>query len=549
MIVDITPQNFHAELLDASMKKPVVIYFHAPQMPECQAMTPQVEALVGPANAAVTLAKVDMNDPQLQPLASQLALRALPALVLFHQGRPDEQAILEGPQDEATLRQYFAAFAPKEEELLQELRPVGRSAWNLLFEKVLGQLRFGESGRSEEEVLGDLHHQERAVRLQAANDLTQGLQGHQHILTHIFNTLAAEKMIDDRLRQYPSWDSAMHLANELDGQTVDTLVREVTARYDIVHRYYRIKRELLALDTLYDYDRYAPVPGGDEQAISWDQCRQIVLGAFAGFSDEMADRANDFFEKGWIHAPLQHGKRGGAFAHPCVPTVHPYIMINYNGNIRDVATVAHELGHGVHQVLAARQGYYNSDTPLVLAETASVFAELLVFKAQMQLIAGVQAQRAFICQKLESIFATVFRQVAMNRFEMRLHTSRREQGELSAEQICGLWMDTQRPMFADAVVLREDYGLWWTYISHFLATPGYVYSYAFGELLVLALYARYLEEGDGFVDKYLHLLRAGGNGSPQELLQPFGIELGDASFWRGGLSIIDHMLTKIEEPL
>lgn len=475
-----------------------------------------------------------------------------------------EWNMMEAAQAEQLLRQPILAdyrhylrsmrrFAPhqlsaKEEELLQELRPVGRSAWNLLFEKVLGQLRFGEHGRSEEEVLSDLHNADRSIRQHAATELTQGLQGHLHILTHIFNTLAAEKMIDDRLRQYPAWDSAMHLANELDGQTVDTLVREVTARYDIVHRYYRIKKELLAAETLYDYDRYAPVPGGDAQTISWEQCRQIVLGAFAGFSQEMAAIADDFFRQGWIHAPILHGKRGGAFAHPCVPAVHPYIMVNYSGNMRDVATVAHELGHGVHQVLAAQQGYYNSDTPLVLAETASVFAELLVFKAQVQLIADAQARRAFICQKLESIFATVFRQIAMNRFEMRLHTSRREQGELSAEQISGLWMDTQRPMFGDAMVLREDYALWWTYISHFLATPGYVYSYAFGELLVLALYARYLEEGDAFVDKYLHLLRAGGNGSPQELLQPFGIDLGDAGFWRGGITIIENMLAEIEEP-
>ncbi|MGE4560475.1 MAG: M3 family metallopeptidase, partial [Desulfobulbus sp.] len=246
------------------------------------------------------------------------------------------------------------------------------------------------------------------------------------------------------------------------------------------------------------------------------------------------------------HAPILPGKRGGAFAHPCVPAVHPYIMVNYTGNMRDVSTVAHELGHGVHQVLAAKQGYYNSDTPLVLAETASVFAELLVFKAQVALIDDRQARRAFVCQKLESIFATVFRQVAMNRFEESLHSGRREQGELSAEHISSLWMDTQRPMFGDAVTLRKDYGLWWAYISHFLATPGYVYSYAFGELLVLALYARYLEEGEGFVAKYLQLLGAGGNGSPEELVQPFGIDLGDAAFWRGGLAIIETMLSEIE---
>ncbi|MBM9612667.1 M3 family oligoendopeptidase [Desulfobulbus rhabdoformis] len=447
----------------------------------------------------------------------------------------------------ASMRRFAPhQLSAKEEELLQDLKPVGRSAWNLLFEKVLGQLRFGELERSEEEVLSDLYNPDRTVRVQAAEELTAGLRSQQHILTHIFNTLAAEKMIDDRLRSYPAWDSAMHLSNELSPETVDSLVDEVTARYDIVHRYYQVKKGLLGVDSLYDYDRYAPVPGGQEADIPWSECKEIVLEAFAGFSPEMANIAQDFFEKNWIHAPLLGGKRGGAFAHPCVPEVHPYVMVNYTGNIRDVSTVAHELGHGVHQVLAARQGYYNSDTPLVLAETASVFAELLVFKAQVARITDTQARRAFVCQKLESIFATVFRQVSMNRFEHALHTARRGQGELSAEQISALWMETQRPMFGETVTLREDYSIWWTYISHFLATPGYVYSYAFGELLVLVLYARYLEKGESFVVKYMQLLGAGGNGSPAELVQPFGIDLSDAAFWRGGLSIIESMLAEIE---
>lgn len=447
----------------------------------------------------------------------------------------------------ASMRRFAPhQLSAKEEELLQDLRPVGRSAWNLLFEKVLGQLRFGERERSEEEVLSDLYNPERMVRVQAADELTAGLRSQQHILTHIFNTLAAEKMIDDRLRSYPAWDSAMHLSNELEAGTVDTLVNEVTSRYDIVHRYYQVKKELLGVEKLYDYDRYAPVPGGQEADISWSECKTIVLEAFAGFSSEMAAIAQDFFDKNWIHAPILGGKRGGAFAHPCVPEVHPYVMVNYTGNMRDVSTVAHELGHGVHQVLAARQGYYNSDTPLVLAETASVFAELLVFKAQVARIREPRAQKAFICQKLESIFATVFRQVSMNRFEHGVHGARREQGELSAEQISALWMETQRPMFGDTVTLREDYAIWWTYISHFLATPGYVYSYAFGELLVLALYARYLEEGESFVAKYMQLLAAGGTGSPAELVQPFGIDLGDPQFWRGGLSIIEIMLAEVE---
>lgn len=461
-------------------------------------------------------------------------------------------ALLGRPELER-YRHYLRAlrrFAPHqlgtaEEELLQELKPVGRSAWNLLFEKLFGQLRFGAGGRTEEEVLSDLHHPDRAVRRTGADELTAGLRRNLHLLTHINNTLAAEKMIDDRLRRYPSWISARNLANELEDRTVDTLVTAVTARSDIAHRYYVRKRELLGVDELFDYDRYAPVPGGEAGQVGWDRCREIVLAAFADFSPEMGTIAERFFTEGWIHAPVLAGKRGGAFAHPCVPEAHPYILVNYTGNLRDVATVAHELGHGVHQHLAAAQGFYNSDTPLVLAETASVFAELLVFKGQVGLIASPEVRRAFVCQKLESIFATVFRQVAMHRFEAAVHEHRREQGELSAEQFGELWLATQRPMFADTLTLRDDYRLWWAYIPHFLATPGYVYAYAFGELLVLALYARFLAEGPGFVDRYLDLLRAGGSRSPQELLAPFAIDLNDPAFWHGGLDIIESMLGEV----
>ncbi|MCL2459731.1 MAG: M3 family oligoendopeptidase [Desulfobulbus sp.] len=450
-------------------------------------------------------------------------------------------------------RHYLAAmrrFAPhqlsgKEEELLQELKPVGRSAWNVLFEKLFGQLRFGQRGRTEEEVLSDLYHSDWEVRKNGAEELTAGLRDNLHLLTHVFNTLAAEKMISDRLRRYPSWDSEINLSNELKDRTVAALIEAVVARYDIVHRYYRLKRRLLGGGELFDYDRYAPVPGGEEAAIPWEECRRIVLGAFACFSSEMAAIGSRFFDEGWIHAPILAGKGGGAFAHPCVPEAHPYILVNYTGNVRDVATVAHELGHGVHQFLAAKQGYYNSDTPLVLAETASIFAEFMVFKAQVDLLSP-RARLAYICQKLESIFATVFRQVAMNRFEAAVHAGRRRQGELSAEQLSALWLESQIPMFGDTVTLRDDYGLWWAYVSHFLSTPGYVYSYAFGELLVLALYAHYQAEQEIFVSRYLTLLRSGGNGSPYELVRPFAIDLDDATFWQGGLELIDQMVSDAE---
>ncbi len=447
---------------------------------------------------------------------------------------------------EVIRRQAKHLLLEPEEKLLIEMEPVGRNSWVTLFEKIMGHQQFGEQGRTEEEVLTDLYSPDREVRQQAATDLTGGFQEQLHVLTHIFNTLAAEKMIDDRLRSYPSWDQSRHLENELDAKIVDTLVHSVTGRYDIVDRYYRRKKELLGLDILYDYDRYAPVPGMAEMQISWPQCREMVLDAFAGFSKEMAEIGRQFFDKQWIHAQVLEGKQGGAFAHPCIPEVHPYLMVNYTGNLRDVSTVAHELGHGVHQYLAAGQGMYNADTSLVLAETASVFAELLVFKAQLALLDEPAAKRAFICQKLESIFATVFRQVAMNRFEDGMHTTRRQQGELSSEQLSAIWLSTQKPMFGDSVTLTEDYGLWWSYISHFLGTPGYVYSYAFGELLVLALYARYQQEGEAFVAKYINLLAAGGSQSPAELLAPFSIDLDDPGFWHGGLDIIEQMLAKVE---
>lgn len=447
----------------------------------------------------------------------------------------------------SSLRRYAPhQLTQVEERLLLERSPVGRGSWNTLFEKVMGHLKFGEADRTEEEVLADLYHAEREVRKQAAVDLTKGLQSQLHVLTHIFNTLLADKMIDDRLRKYGSWVSSMNLGNELADRTVEVLIQTVIGRFDIPQRYYGVKRELLALAELTDYDRYAPLPRLPDQKISWDQCRDMVLAAFGDFSPRLAEVASLFFEKKWIHAPIAAGKRGGAFAHPCVPEVHPYILVNYTGNIRDVSTVAHELGHGVHQYLAAEQGYYNSHTPLVLAETASVFAEFLVFNSQLALLTGADERRAFICQKLESIFATVFRQVAMNRFEDLVHNARREKGELPVEEISRNWLDTQRAMFGESVVLTADYAIWWSYIPHFLSAPGYVYSYAFGELLVLALYALYREEGERFVPKYLELLKAGGSRTPYELVENFNVNLNDAAFWEGGLRIIDEMLGQVE---
>ena len=457
-------------------------------------------------------------------------------------------------EDTASYRHYLTnlrryadhLLSNSEETLLVELSPVGNESWLTLFEKLMGHLEFGENKRSEEEVLSDLYDSSREVRKAAALELTEGLQSQLHILTHIFNTILAEKMIKDRLRSYPSWVSARNLSNELDDQTVDALVSSTTERYDIVQRYYSFKKELLGLDELHDYDRYAPLPSLPDHLVPWQECRDMVLDGFRAFSPEMADIGSLFFERNWIHAPILEGKRGGAFAHPAVPDAHPYLLVNYTGNLRDVSTVAHELGHGIHQYLAKEKGYFNSDTSLVLAETASVFAELLIFKRQLDTLDNADQKRAFICQKLESIFATVFRQISMNRFEDMIHTSRRDKGELSTDDLSTLWMESQKAMFGDAVNLEDHYRTWWSYIPHFLHTPGYVYSYAFGELLVLSLYRIYQKEGDDFIPKYIHLLSQGGSQSPYELLTPFNIDLNSPTFWQGGFLVIEEMLKEVE---
>ncbi|MGB9713172.1 MAG: M3 family oligoendopeptidase [Dissulfurimicrobium sp.] len=433
-----------------------------------------------------------------------------------------------------------------EERLLVDISPAGRSAWTKLFDKVLAFKRFGKNGRTQEEVLADLYSPERGKRKDAAAEFTEGLRDECHVIVHIFNTILADKMIEDRLRRYPDWISSMNLANEIDAETVGALVEAVIGRYDLVSRYYKIKRSLLGLEVLYDYDRYAPVAALPRSEISWSGCKDIVLEAFGRFSSDILRLARRFFDEGWIHAPIVSGKIGGAFAHPTVPDAHPYVLVNYSGNLRDVETVAHELGHGVHQVLAGQVGFFNSRTPLVLAETASVFGEMLVFKDMMKKISARDERLGLVCSKIESIFATVFRQIAMNRFEDAIHNHRRKAGELSLEDFCTLWLKTQREMFQDGLVLTDDYGLWWSYIGHFLHAPGYVYAYAFGELLVLSLYALYEDGFPGFVDRYLELLASGGSKSPYELLEPFGVDIRDPAFWRKGLGVIDEMIDEVE---
>jgi len=434
-----------------------------------------------------------------------------------------------------------------EEKILAEKAVTGRNAWERFFDEIHSATRYELDGQqlTRDQILSKLYSADRGLRRRAAAAFTAGLRQVCRISTYVFNMILADKASDDRLRNYPTWISARNLANEVTDAMVDALVEAVTSRYDIVARYYRLKRQLLGLDELFDYDRYAPLPAADRR-YPWDEARALVLNAYSRFHPRMAELATDFFERHWIDAPPRPGKYGGAFSHGVVPSAHPYVLLNYEARSRDVMTLAHELGHGVHQKLAASRGHLQAQTPLTMAETASVFGEMLVFQDLMAREPDPAVRLAMLTAKIEDSFATAFRQIAMNRFEHAIHTARRQEGELSTERFNELWLGTQRAMFGDSVTLTDDYGLWWSYIPHFIGTPGYVYAYAFGELLVLSLYARYQQAGDDFSSTYLEMLSAGGSKWPHELVRPLGVDLNDPDFWHNGLLILDDMVRQAE---
>ena len=434
-----------------------------------------------------------------------------------------------------------------EEKILAETSVNGRQAWHRYFDETISAMRFGLDGESlsEQEVLARLHDLDRETRRAAALSFTEGLKGEVRTLTYITNTLAADKASSDRLRGYESWISSRNVSNEIDDASVEALVSAVTGRYDLARRFYDLKRSILGYTELLDYDRYAPV-GESSRRFNWDEARTIVLDAYGAFDDEMGRIAGLFFEHAWIDAAVVAGKRGGAFSHGAVPSVHPYVLMNYTGRVRDVQTLAHELGHGVHQYLSRRHGIFHADTPLTTAETASVFGEMLVFDRLLEREPDEDNRLSMLVGKIDDTMATVFRQITMNRFEDRVHQYRRAEGELTADELSAIWLETQSAMFGDSVTLGEHYALWWSYIPHFLHTPGYVYAYAFGELLVLALHQRYKESPAGFADRYRALLSAGGSNWPHELLAPFGIDLRDAGFWADGLAAVERMIGEAE---
>lgn len=438
-------------------------------------------------------------------------------------------------------------LSEKEERILLEKSVSGRSAWNRFFDETMGAMRFNLEGQevTQQQVLSKLHDKDRTVRMAAAKAFSEGLARHNRPLTFIFNTILSDKATDDRLRGYESWVRSRNLSNEVADEDVEALIQAVTEGYGHAGRYYRLKAQLLGLPELMDYDRYAPV-GETDRHISWDDARRIVTESYAAFHPEIGQIVDLFFEKKWIDAALHPSKRGGAFSHGAVPSAHPYILMNYTGKVRDVQTLAHELGHGVHQYLSREQGIFHADTPLTTAETASVFGEMLVFQRLLAQEKDPANRLAMLMGKIDDTMATVYRQIAMNRFEDRIHTMRRAEGELSSSMFSDAWMETQNAMYDGSVTLTDEYRIWWSYIPHFLHTPGYVYAYAFGELLVLALYDRYVSSGAGFADDYRSLLAAGGSDWPHVLVGRMGIDLRDPSFWKSGVAMIGRLVDEAE---
>ncbi len=437
-----------------------------------------------------------------------------------------------------------------EERILAEKSLTSSSAWTRLFEEQAAAIAVSLPGADEpvalEIAMSRLFSPDREERRVTAEAVTEALQPGLRVRGYVLNTLLAEKMVDDRLRSYSHWLAARNLANEASDESVEALIEAVRGRYELPRRWYRLKAQLLGVDRLADYDRMAAVTDEDE-AITWASAKDMVLDSFAGFAPELADTARAFFDERRIDAPVRPGKRGGAFCSYTVPSAAPYVLLNYTSRRRDVLTLAHELGHGVHAALARHQGVFHFSTPLTLAETASVFGETLVFGRLLEEAPTPASKLGLLAESIEGSIATVFRQVAMNRFEHLAHTSRREQGELSLERIGDLWAESQEELLGDAVEVTEGYRSWWSYVPHFINTPGYVYAYAYGQLLALAVYGRFEEAGADFVPTYLELLSSGGSMPPEELGRIVGIDLADPGFWDRGLDLVERQLEAAEE--
>ncbi|HWL70942.1 MAG TPA: M3 family oligoendopeptidase [Geminicoccus sp.] len=467
----------------------------------------------------------------------------------------DLQAKLEGSSRLARFRPWLRdtrawrehQLEDAVEKVLLEKHVTGRSAWVRLFDETLAALRFPFDGQdlTSQEIFDKLSSKDRGVREKAATSIGEVLAKNQKLFARITNTLAKDKQIEDGWRKFPRPISSRNLANHVEDEVVDALIGAVRASYPrLSHRYYALKAKWLGLDHLEYWDRNAPLPEESDARLPWTQARDLVTDAYGRFSPKLAGIVTDFFEKGWIDAQLRAGKDSGAFCHPTTTSVHPYVLMNYQGRPRDVMTLAHELGHGVHQVLAAKHGPLMASTPLTLAETASVFGEQLTFQALLAGTTDPAERRVLLAGKIEDMINTVVRQIAFVEFERRVHDARRE-AELTPAELCKIWMEVQVESLGPVFRFREDYQTFWSYIPHFIHVPFYVYAYAFGDCMVNSLYAVYQQNPDGFEPKYLELLSAGGTLRHKELLAPFGLDATDPDFWSKGLSVLEKLIDQL----
>jgi oligoendopeptidase F len=536
----------------------------APELAQAMSTLAEIQDALGRAGSWVSLRfSVDTSDPargaamqKFQEQATELSTRMI-FLELEWAEVPEARASVLLAADELAFCRYYLESARRyrphlltesEEKILAEKDITSSSAWSRLFDELTSVIEVGlpEGPASLEQGLSRLGSPDREQRRVAAAAVTAALEPGLRTRAYVFNTLMADKATDDRLRSYPSWIASRNLANQASDSSVQALVDAVVDRYDIPQRWYQLKAQLLGVDRIADYDRNSSIALVEDE-FSWSQAKEIVLDSYGSFSGELAGVVSTFFDQNWIDAPVRPGKRPGAFCAYTVPSAHPFLLLNWTSRRRDVLTLAHELGHGLHAYLAREQGVFHQSTPLTLAETASVFGETVTFGRLLAESTDPNARLALLAESLEGQIATVFRQIAMNRFENAVHTHRREIGELSTEDLADAWESTQRAMLGDAVEITPGYRSWWSYIPHFIGSPGYVYAYAYGQLLALAVYARYEAEGPTFVPAYLDLLRAGGSRSPEELGRIVGVDLADPRFWDGGLAIIDAQLSAAEQ--
>lgn len=468
------------------------------------------------------------------------------------------QGLLEAP-DLKTYKYYLEdsrkfkphQFSEKEEIIWDNLSLVASTAWGRLFDETLSALRFPIEGKqvSLEEALSALHSPEREKRKIAAEAIHFGLKDKEHLLTFIMNATLQEHSINDRLREFATPLSNRNLNNQISDEAVQALIETTEKNSSLVARFYRLKRKILGHTELFDYDRYAPLSTetAAEAPWAWDKARTFVTEAYRDFSPELGSIVTLFFERNWIDAQVAPGKQGGAFSAGTVAALHPYILMNFLGQTRDVSTLAHELGHGVHQYLSRGVGDLQMSTPLTTAETASVFGEFLVFEKLLKEVQSTKERLSLLASKLEEIFATVFRQICMTRFEARAHLLRRSKGELVSSDLEQIWMEENRKMFGDSVTLSEHYGNWWSYIPHFIHSPFYCYAYGFGLLLSIGFYQRHKAGQSGFQEAYLEILRAGGSLSPEDLAMKAGIDLSDPAFWQSGFDFIENLIEQAEQ--